>query len=46
MCVCVFYQKCSLGVFSALDAECVELALLQAALHQTDCTAYTSLDVL
>lgn len=47
-CVCVnlSYQKCSLGVFGALDAQCVELALLQAALHQTDRTADATLDVL
>lgn len=42
----VKYQKRSLGVFSALDAQSVELPLLQAALHQTDCAAHATLDVL
>lgn len=42
----VKYQKRSLGVFGALDAESVELPLLQAALHQTDCAAHATLDVL
>lgn len=41
----VHYQKSGLGVLGALDAKCVKLALLQAALHQTDCTADATLDV-
>lgn len=42
----VKYQKGSLGVLSALDAQSVELALLQAALHQADGAAHATLDVL
>lgn len=42
----VKYQKGSLGVFRALDAQSVELPLLQAALHQADGAAHATLDVL
>lgn len=40
------YQEGSLGVFGALDALRVKLALLQAALHQADGAADAPLDVL
>lgn len=40
------YQEGSLGVFGALDAQRVELPLLQAALHQADGRAHAALDVL
>lgn len=46
VCWCVADQKCSLGIFGALDAQRVELPLLQAALHQTDGAAHATLDVL
>lgn len=48
VCVCsqVPHQEGSLGDLCAVNAQVVELALLQAALHQTHCTAHPTLDVL
>lgn len=42
----VTHQEGRLGVLRALDAQSVELPLLQAALHQTDSAAHATLDVL
>lgn len=46
VCTQVPHQEGSLGDLCAVNAQVVELALLQAALHQTHCTAHPTLDVL